>query len=78
MGWFWDRTLAGFLEEAGFDLGIEGCSGIRVWDSAEGRRRNFGEALKVRNAARYVRCGISQWLQRGTLGRAEGGRAVRG
>lgn len=50
MGWFWGRTLAGFLEEAAFDLSIEGCSGVRVRARAEGRRRSFGKALEVRNA----------------------------
>jgi len=51
VGWFRDRTLAGFLEAATCDLVIEGCSGVRVRVRAKGRRSNFGEALGMRNAA---------------------------
>lgn len=77
VGWFWDRTLAGFLEEAAFDLGIEGCSAVRVRVRAEGRRSNFGEALEVRNVAGESGVTLSRWLQgRGPGDGREG--AVRG
>lgn len=40
--------LAGILEEAALELGVERCSGVRVQVRAEGRGSNFGGALEVR------------------------------
>lgn len=51
VGWFRDRTLAGFLEEAAFEPGIKGCGGFRVRVRTEDRRNNLGKALEMKNTA---------------------------
>lgn len=44
-----EMGLAGCLEEAAFDPGIERCSGVGVRVRAGGRRSIFGKGLEVRN-----------------------------
>ena len=49
--WHLKRGQSYGLEEAAFDPGIGGCSGIRVKVRAEDRRNNLGKVLEMKNAA---------------------------